>query len=82
MFHNKCKKEDAKLGYLIKGAKTEFLFIVKEDEKNKEAIPDEEEEETEMSIDERVENLADEVMYIKLRTDEMLDKLENRQWGS
>jgi len=40
---------------LKKGEKTEFLFIVQESDQNNEAIPDEEEEDDEVSTDEKVE---------------------------
>ena len=39
---------------VIKGAKTELMFLVKEDEKNKEAIPDDEGDNDDMSNDDKV----------------------------
>lgn len=40
---------------VVKGAKTELMFLVKEDEKNKEAIPEDESDNDDMTTDEKVE---------------------------
>jgi len=48
-----------------KGAKTDFLFIVKESDQNSSAIPDEDEGD-DVSTDEKVELIMEEVKTMKI----------------
>lgn len=41
------------------------MFLVREDEKNKEAIPDDEEDTQDMTIDEKVDLVVDDVKSLK-----------------
>ena len=50
---------------VIKGAKTDLMFLVREDEKNKEAIPDDEEDNVDMTIDEKVDLVVEDVKSLK-----------------
>jgi hypothetical protein len=50
---------------VIKGAKTELMFLVKEDEKNKEAIPDDEGDMDDMTTDEKVDMIVEELKNLK-----------------
>jgi hypothetical protein len=50
---------------VIKGAKNNLMFLVREDEKNKEAIPDDEEDTQDMTIDEKVDLVVDDVKSLK-----------------
>ena len=50
---------------VIKGAKTDLMFLVREDEKNKEAIPDDEEDNVDMTMDEKVDLVVEDVKSLK-----------------
>ena len=50
---------------VIKGAKNDLMFLVKEDEKNKEAIPDDEEDTQDMTMDEKVDLVVEDVKSLK-----------------
>jgi hypothetical protein len=50
---------------VIKGAKNNLMFLVREDEKNKEAIPDDEEDTQDMTMDEKVDLVVDDVKSLK-----------------
>jgi hypothetical protein len=50
---------------VIKGAKNDLMFLVREDEKNKEAIPDDEEDTQDMTIDEKVDLVVEDVKSLK-----------------
>ena len=50
---------------VIKGAKTDLMFLVREDEKNKEASPDDEEDNVDMTMDEKVDLVVEDVKSLK-----------------
>ena len=50
---------------VIKGAKNDLMFLVREDEKNKEAIPDDEEDHLDMTMDEKVDLVVEDVKSLK-----------------
>ena len=54
---------------VIKGAKNDLMFLVREDEKNKEAIPDDEEDNLDMTMDEKVDLVVTDVKILKAQFD-------------